>query len=181
MKRHIILFSTFMILAGISVLSCGKKKSSGISPTYSTTAGGNPNPNVPTVTGNATPTNPATENTFIQVGGSGWSNPTCGTTNSLSLKGFNGSIDVTLSFASTIPVGSNTFAVGAAPGAGIVGLSILNAPNQPAGIVWYGKSGSVVVNATASNINANFNGVVCTQASFNFPSVTASGFLSCAQ
>lgn len=167
----------FIFLVGFTILSCNKKKSTGITPTYGST--GNPNPNNPTVTGNTTPTNPATENTSMYIGGSGWSNPSCGTTNSIALKGYNGAIDVTFSFNAAITTG--TYAVGAAAGPSVCAVTILNAPNQPSGITWFGRSGTVVVNTSTAGINASFTGLVCTQSTFNFPTVTASGFIGCTQ
>jgi len=177
MKKQILAFGLFIALSGITLLACQKKKSDGISPTYGTT--GNPNPGNPTVTGNVTPTNPATDNSSIYIGGSGWNNPTCGTTNSIALKGYNGNIDVTLSFNTSIK--SGTYSVGPNAANGVCALTIINAPNQPSGISWIGKTGMVTVNTTTNSINASFTGVVCTQASFNFPTVTASGFLGCNQ
>ena len=177
MKKHLLLFSSILFLGGIVVLSCSKKKSSGISPTYGTTYG-NPNPNN-TVTGNTPTVNLATENSSLPVGGSGWSNPTCGTTSSLALKGNNGVVDVTLSFASTIYAG--TYQVGLTPGANVCGLTVLNAPNQPAGIYWYGKSGTVTIANNGPSISATLSSVVCAQLTFNYPTVVVSGSLSCGQ
>ena len=177
MKKQILLVSGLILVVLAVSFSCNRKKSSGIAPTYGST--GNPNPNNPTVTGNVTAVNPATENTSIFIGGNGWNNPTCGSTNGIALKGYNGTVDVTMTFNSTIT--SGTFVVSPSPGPGACALSILNAPGQPAGIVWQGKSGTVVVNTTTNSTNASFSGVVCTQASFNFPAVTASGFLGCSK
>lgn len=182
MKKQFIRLSGSLLLIGLVIFSCAKKKSDGITPTYGST--GNPYPNNPTVTGTSTLTNPATENTSMNVGGNGWSNPSCGSTNSLTLKGYNGTIDVTLAFTfstSTVPIHSGTYAISSSGGLNTCQLTINNAPNQPAGTVWYGKSGTVVVNTSSTSISASFNGVVCTQASFNFPTVTANGFLGCTQ
>lgn len=175
MKKQILLLSGLSLIVLALNLSCNRKKSSGISPTYGST--GNPNPNVPTVTGNVTPVNPATENTSLFIGGSGWSNPTCGSTNGQALKGFNGNIEVTLTFAASAETGTYTIASATGPKACV--LSIKNAPGQPAGVVWIGKGGTVVVTKTATSTNASFSGIACTQASFSFPSVTASGDLGC--
>jgi hypothetical protein len=160
----------------VTLISCEKKKSEGISPTYGAT--GNPHPGAQTVTGTSTPSNPATENTSIQVGGQGWSNPSCSSTLSLTLKGFSGNTEVTLAFATAIK--SGTYAISTNPsGSSSCAMMIVNAPNQPNGIVWYGKTGSVSVLTTTSSINASFNNVVCTQQNFGFPTVTASGVLGC--
>ena len=177
MKKQLILVTGVFVLISLCIASCGKKKSDGIAPTYGST--GNPNPSNPTVTGNVTPTNPATDNSAVYVGGNGWSNPTCGTTNSIALKAYNGTVDVTLAFSSAIT--SGTYAVGPSPAANVCALTILNPPNQPSGIVWYGRTGNIVVNTTSASINASFSGIVCTQANFNFPTVTANGFIGCAQ
>src|SRR5436190_23518837 len=87
-----------MLFIACLIGACEKKnQDNAISPSYGAT--GNPNPGAQTVTGNTTPTNPATENTALSIGGPGWTNPTCGSTFSITLKGFNGTTDVTLSFA----------------------------------------------------------------------------------
>jgi hypothetical protein len=180
MKNKLITLSFSVFLLIILVLACTKKKSSGISPGYEET--GNPDPVEMTVTGTSTPTNPATQNTSLLVGGSGWSNPTCGTTNSISLKGINGTTDVTLSFSKKITAGpTQTFQVAPTPATGVCALRVVNAPGQPAGIIWIGKSGTVVVNTTTSSINATFTSIQCTQANFNFPVVSVSGTLACSQ
>jgi hypothetical protein len=124
-----------------------------------------------------TATNPAVQNTSLLIGGTGWSNSACSLTNSLTLKGYNGAIEVSLSFFTS--TSSGTYAVSASPGPGVCSLTVLNAPNQPAGVVWYGKNGMVVVSQTAASITATLSNIVCTQQSFNFPAVTASGSLSC--
>lgn len=179
MKRPIQYFVGLVVFISLLITACERKKSSGISPTYGTS--GNPNPSLPTVTGNATLTNPATENTSLPVGGTGWTNPTCPSTNSLNLIGYFGNTNVTLNFASVITTGTYNIGPVASSANSICAMSIVNAPNQPSGVAWYGKSGVVFVNATGSSINASFSNVVCTQASFNFPTVTASGQLGCSQ
>ena len=177
-KTFFILFSG-LFLIGLSLVSCDKKSPSGVGPTYGST--GNPNANNQTTTGTPTYSSPATDNSIMTIGGSepGWSNPSCATTNSLYLKGYNGVIDVTLTFPSLIKAGVYTISQGGEPNT--VALTILNARNQPSGITWYGKSGMVTVATTSSNISATFNGVICTQQSFNYPTVTASGNVSCSQ
>lgn len=177
MKNIILSVSVLTLVIFVGILSCTKKKSEGIKPGYGTT--GNPNPNNPTVTGSTTYTNPATDNSSIGVGGSGWSNPTCGSTSSITLKGYNAGTEVTLSFLGAAK--SQTYAIGTTVSSGICALTIVNAPSQPNGIVWYGKSGTVVVNTTSNSINATFANIVCTQSNFNFPTVTASGVLGCSQ
>lgn len=178
MKKHLITIVGVLLVASIAIFSCKKKNNSGIAPEFGNS--GNPTTGQ-TVTGNTTYTNPASDPSSVQVGGSGWSNPTCGTTNSLTLKAYNGVIDVTLGFSK--PVTTGTYVIAGSPGDGACTLSILNAPNQPSGITWYGKSGSVVVNVSPTSISAVFpsTGVVCTQQSFNFPTVTAYGVVSCSQ
>jgi hypothetical protein len=177
MKR--LLIQTGIVAASLSIVlfSCTKKDSTGISPGYGTT--GNPNPN-PTVTGSTTYTNPATENTDLPIGGAGWSNPSCGTTNSLSLKGVNGNVEVVLSFSPALTTaGSYTFNIATAFSPNSCLMSVLNAPNQPSGVIWYGKSGTAVINVTANSISGQISGGVCTQQTFNFPVVTVNGILSC--
>jgi hypothetical protein len=177
MKKHFVLITGLAVILTI-FLSCEKKgDKNAIKPEYGST--GNPYPNNQTVTGSTTFTNPATVNTVLQIGGGGWSNPTCASTNSATLKAFSGDVDVTLTFASAAT--SNTYNISTTPSSGNCALTILNAPGQPAGTVWVGKTGMVVVYTTSNSINATFTGVVCTQQTFNFPTVTASGFLGCAQ
>jgi hypothetical protein len=177
MKNKIILAISSFLFVGLLILSCDKKDPNGIGPGYGTT--GNPNPNNQTTTGSPTYSNPATENSPITIGGTGWTNPTCGTTNSLNLKGVNGIIDVTLAFPSLIKAG--VYTISQSGEANTCALTILNAPLQPAGIVWVGKSGLVTVTTSSTNIAANFSGIICTQQSFNYPTVTANGNLSCGQ
>jgi hypothetical protein len=175
------LFGLVLLFTSL-LMACEKKEPfNGISPDYKENAGtgGNPNQNNPTVTGTTTLSNPATENTSLIVGGSGWSNPTCPSTNSLALKGINGETQVTLSFAGTIT--SDTFNIASVPGPKMCALSVLNAPNQPAGITWVGKNGKVIVNITNTAINATFSGIQCTQPTFIYPVVSVSGTLSCSQ
>jgi hypothetical protein len=177
MKNKYFLITFLTAIITLVIFSCEKKQSDGIAPTYGTT--GNPHPNEQTVTGSTTYSNPATKNTALIVGGSGWSNPTCGSTKSVTLKGVSNETDVTLSFATAIK--SGTYAIATIPGSQACALTIVNAPDQPAGIIWYGKSGSVAVTTTSSSINAKFTNIVCTQKNFNFPVVSASGTLSCSQ
>jgi hypothetical protein len=58
-------------------------------------------------------------------------------------------------------------------------MTVVNAPNQPAGVVWYGKAGIISVQSTMAAITASFSGVQCVQQSFNFPQVSVSGSMSC--
>jgi hypothetical protein len=175
MKKSFVLLTSLLLVLIVSTVSCEKKKSSGIKPDYSAT--GNPNPDLQTVTGTNTYTNPATQNSSILVGDIGWSNLTCISTNSLILKGEYDKTKVILTFASVATTG--TYAVSSTAGQGSCAMQIINAPSQPEGIVWVAKTGSVVVNTTSVSINAVFKNVICTQASFNFPTVNATGTLSC--
>lgn len=181
MKKQFLIISGFAIIFASLIFSCAKKKDNGaITPTYkedATGTGGNPNVGNQTVTGTATLTNPATQNSSLLVGGSGWSNPTCISTNSITLKGINGGIEVTLNFL--FPPTTGTYAIAASPNAQACSMTVLNAPNQPAGLLWYGKTGSVAVNTTTSAIQASFSGILCTQQNFNFPTVGVSGALGC--
>lgn len=183
MKKYVFTLSAGIVLVSMILLSCEKKKSSdAYTPTYkeeATGTAGNPNVNNVTVTGSVTTTNPATDNTSLFVGGSGWSNPTCGSTGSLTLKGLNGSVDVTINFASIPALGTTTYIVSSSPGFNACAMTVVNAPNQPAGIAWYGKAGTVSVQTTTSSINASFSGVQCVQQSFNFPQVSVSGNIGC--
>ena len=176
-KRSFLILSALAIVMFVG-LACEKKgDKNAIQPDYSAT--GNPNPNNQTVTGAATFSNPAFQNTSIVIGNIGWSNLTCTSTGSTTLKGTSGNTEVTLNFAGAATQG--TYAITTMPATGACAMTIVNAPNQPAGIVWIGKSGSVVVNTSSTSINAFFTNVVCTQQTFNFPTVAASGTLSCSQ
>lgn len=175
MKKTLVLLSTLvMVIIG---LSCEKKPGdkNAIRPEYGST--GNPNPNHQTVTGSTSYSNPATQNTSIEVGTVGWQNLTCASTNSATLKANSGNTQVTISFPGAVSNG--TYMVATSPAPGACAMSIVNAPNQPAGIIWIGRSGTVVVNTTTASINAFFSGIVCTQQTFNFPTVVASGTVSC--
>lgn len=174
---------SLLAVMALCFLACEKKDpKNGISPDYKQNSGtgGNPNQNNPTVTGTSTLTNPATKNTSLLVGGSGWSNPTCPSTASLVLKGINGETEVILSFGSPI-IQSGSYAIGALPSGSICAMTVLNAPEQPAGISWIGKGGMVTVNTNSVSITANFSSIQCTQPSFIYPVVSVSGTVACAQ
>ena len=181
MKKYFLALSSLTLFLSLFLLSCEKKDNSGISPSYKEEqgTGGNPFPNNPTVTGTSTLSNPATQNSSLLVGGTGWSNPTCASTFTTTLQGINGSIVVTLSFFA--PPSTGTLAIAAAPTqTQLCSMSAANVPNQPSGIVWYAQSGLVsVVTSTSGAVSAAFSGIVCTQQTFNFPTVTLSGQLGC--
>jgi hypothetical protein len=125
-----------------------------------------------------TPTNPATQNTSLQVGGSGWLNANCSASSSLSLVSINGQTNVYLNFGSAMTSGTYAISTGTfSPNT--CQLTVTSAPNQPPTITWYGKTGSVIVNATSTGITATINNVICTQTSFNFPVVAVSGTMGC--
>lgn len=176
MKKQFALFGV-VIAAVVISFSCQKKDNSdSISPTYGST--GNPYPNNQTVTGSTSYTNPATNNSSIEVGNIGWTNPTCFTTGSITLRGYKGNTEVVLSFAQPAITGTYNIA-SVASGTTACSMQITNAPDQPAGVNWYGKTGIVIVNVQSTSINAILKDVVCTQSTFNFPTVLVSGFLSC--
>jgi hypothetical protein len=180
MKKNLFTLFGAAILCSLVFLSCQKKSDDSIRPTYKEEngTGGNPFPNNPTVTGTSTVSNPATQNSQLTVGGTGWSNPTCASTFSTSLKGVNGSIEVTLNFFA--PPTTGTYVIAATPTSSqACSMSAVNVPNQPSGIIWYAKNGVVSVNTTSSSINASFSGIQCTQQNFNFPVVALNGVLGC--
>lgn len=182
MMKKLLILPGIALIASILLFSCEKKSSSGIGPGFKeeTGTGGNPNPNAPTVTGTSTNNaNPATQSSFLQVSGPGWNNPNCATTGSVTLKGINGQIEVTLNFLTPPALGTFSFPVSASPTASSCALMIQNAPNQPAGVIWYAKTGVVAVNSTTASISGSFSNIQCTQADFNFPTVTMSGSLTC--
>ncbi|MCX8080428.1 MAG: hypothetical protein N3F09_04230 [Bacteroidia bacterium] len=176
-----IAFTCLLILVSFFFF-CKKKNenSNAIAPTYKSEAtgtGANPNINNSTQTGTVPPTNPATQNSHLQVGGSGWVNPSCASTGSVVIKGINGVTEVTLTFLT--PPTSGTYQVTPTIGPNNVQVTVINAPNQPAGVVWYGKTGLVTVNTTSNSINCNLTSVQCTQQNFNFPVVSVSGVVGC--
>lgn len=177
MKNQLAFIGLAIILT--IAFSCkDKNNKSAISPDYSAT--GNPYPNNQTVTGSTTYTSPATKSSSFLVGDIGWSNPSCLSTASLSLRGVKDNVDVVLTFASPISAGTKTYQISTQPSANACALTVNNAPEQPAGVFWYGKTGTVVVSTTSTSINANLIGVVCTQKEFNFPQVIVTGALGCA-
>ncbi len=181
MKKHFVLIG-FAVILSIGFSCKDKNSKNAITPDYGAT--GNPNPNNQTVTGSTTYTSPATQNTSFLVGDIGWSNPSCISTGSLSLRATKGNTDVLLTFAAPpASTGSSTYAIGALPASGICAVTVINAPDQPAGVVWYGKSGTVVVTTNSTSINASLigSGIVCTQKDFNFPQVVITGGLGCSQ
>jgi len=185
MKKHIYTLTGIVAIASLVLFACKKKQDDTIKPDYKEDATGtasNPQPNNVTVTGTSTVTNPATQNSSIYVGNAGWSNLSCISTNSLSLKSDNGTTQVTLNFVQPPAIGGPfTYQVASSPGIGVVAITITNAPNQPAGTVWYGRSGTISVSSTTSAVNAVITGtgVSCVQSTFNFPQVTLSGLLGC--
>ncbi len=187
MKKYSYIIASVLLIAGVLIYSCKKKDSnacgdgSGIKPGYKsecTGTGGNPNAGNATHTGSVPITNPASKNTSINnIGSSGWLNPSCANSNSLILKGINGATEVTLQFSA--PPVSGNYNVSNVSGPSNVMFTVLNAPEQPSGIMWYGKTGTVAVSTTTNGISASFSGVQCVQANFNFPVVTASGVVGC--
>lgn len=181
MKQKFIIITSILSLALIVFISCQKKDSGAISPGYKENVGTGGNPTTgPTVTGVSTASNPATDNSTINnIGGSGWTNPTCLSTGGKVLIGISGSTKVTLTFY-TAPA-SGTFAIAPSAGPNACSLMVENAPNQPAGVVWYGRSGTVVVSSSTAAVNASFNSIQCVQANFGYPSVTVSGAVGCSK
>lgn len=177
--KNLLAFIGLVLVIGFTLSCKDKNSSNAIKPDYSAT--GNPYPDNQTVTGSTTFTSPATQNTSLLVGDIGWSNPTCSSSQSLSLKGIKDAIQVVLVFNPALNSSSSgTYAI---TSGGLTQntcqLTVLNAPNQPAGVYWYAKSGSVAVTTSTNSINANLINVVCTQKDFNFPQVSVTGVLGC--
>ena len=157
-----------------------------ITPTYkenSTGTGANPNIGNVTVTGSATLTNPATQNSAIQVGGTGWSFDACVVNGNVLRGNLSGtSTEVILTFA-TAPSAGNYSLTNTVPSGNLCRLVVNNSPGQPGGITWYSKSGLVTVTTntttTPTTINASFCNIQCLQQTFLFPVVTACGYLVC--
>lgn len=186
MKNYKSIVFSSLIVVGLIFYACKKKDSktcgdaSAIKPSYKTECtgtGGNPNAGNATHTGSVPITNPASENSSLIAGGGGWLNPSCASTGGLILEGVNGSTKVTLQFSQSPTTGN--YNVSNISGPTNVAVTVLNAPNQPSGIVWYGKTGVVSVTSSTNAINATFSGIQCVQSNFNFPVVTVSGQVGC--
>src|SRR5688572_27475257 len=165
MKKFNIIALTCVTVTALVFFACSKKaQDDAIKPTYkdqATGTGGNPNAGNATQTGSVPITNPASENTSLNCGGSGWQNPSCASSGSLTLQGNSGSVRVTLSF-NTIPV-TGQYNVSSVSGPSNVQVVGENAPGQPSGVNWYGKTGVVSVNSSTASINATFPGIQCVQ------------------
>lgn len=179
-----ILLSSFVVLglaASIIIVSCKDKNNNNITPTYrnqSTGTGANPCLNCVTVTGTSTPQTPATENSSLLTGGSGWSYNACATTPN-TMTGYNGSTQVQILFGGGLNIGTYAFTSGI-PTAGQARMTVYNAPGQPDGITWYSKSGSVTTNTTGTGgYTATYTGIGCVQQNYLFPMVTVTGTLIC--
>lgn len=179
-----ILLSSLVVLAlstTIIVVSCKDKNNNNITPTYrnqSTGTGANPCLNCVTVTGTSTPQTPATENSSLYTGGSGWSYNACSTTPN-AMTGFNGPTQVQIVFGGGLSAGTYAFTSGI-PTAGQARMTVYNAPGQPEGIVWYSKSGTVTTaTTTGGGYTASYSGIGCVQHDYLFPMVTVSGTLIC--
>jgi hypothetical protein len=189
MKKLIFPSLLLLVGAGLFIIASCEKKSinsdqaiAGSYKEHSTGTAANPNIGVVMVTGTSSLTNPATQNSSMQVGGSGWLNPTCASSGSVSgtsgvtlvgnLAGSNTTVKL---FFSNIPT-SGTYNL---TSFGFPRMEVYNASGQPDDITWYSKSGSVTVTTTTANIQATFSNVQCLQKTFLFPVVTVSGQLGC--
>ncbi len=180
-----ILLSSLVVLglsATIIIVSCKDKNNNNITPTYrnqSTGTGANPCLNCVTVTGTSTPQTPATVNSSLYTGGSGWSYNACATTPN-TMTGFNGATQVQILFGGS-GLGIGTYALTSGiPTSGQARMTVNNAPGQPDGIVWYSKSGSVTTNTiVGGGYTATYSNIGCVQQNYLFPMVTVSGALSC--
>lgn len=129
---------------------------------------------------NFTLTNPCTQNSTLQVGTAlpGWTFASC-LTSSLTLTGTNGTTTVLLTFGSPILTG-NYVLTSSIPLPGQVRITVMDAPGQPTGILWYSKNGGTVsVVIGVSTTIAAFTSVQCTQPLFALPIVTVSGDVGC--
>lgn len=182
MKKIFISSIAIIGLTSLILVSCKFKNNNNITPTYrnqSTGTGANPNINVVTVTGTQTLTNPATQNTSLQVGGSmaGWVFEVCSTHPNMFVA-HNGNTTIKIIFNG--PIMSGAFGLtSTTPGAGQAQMVILGAPGQPEEVIWYSKSGSVTVTPFGGGYSATFSNIQCTQMNYIFPVVTVSGSLSC--
>lgn len=175
-----VIFSFLFISFG-----CKKDNDNAITPTYRTAApgmngGANPNINQPYIPPITNTVILATQNSYLTIGSSGWSNPSCVTTNSLYLQSVKGKTEVTLQFSSAPSVGTSTYAVSLAPGPANCTIRVTGDPAQPDGTIWYGFSGSVSVTNNTGAITATIVGpVLCKQLNYLFPVITVTGILGC--
>ncbi|MBP7809486.1 MAG: hypothetical protein KA163_09350 [Bacteroidia bacterium] len=180
-----IFLSSLLVLglgASIIVVSCKEKNNDNITPTYrnqSTGTGANPCLPCVTVTGTTTVSNPATQNSSLLTGGSGWSYNACATSPN-TLTGFNGGTQVQILFGGgPIVIGTYAFTSGI-PTAGQARMTVTSAPGQPSDITWYSKSGSVTTNTTGTGgYTATYSNVGCVQLNYLFPMVSVTGTLIC--
>lgn len=181
MKKLLFPALLFGAVCSVFIISCKEKNNDSITPTYknqATGTGANPNINQITVTGTSTVTNPATQNTALQVTSAGWVFDGCATSPN-TLTGRNGNTTVQLTFGGG-SVATGTYALTPnIPVGGQARMIVTNAPGQPDGIAWYSKSGFVSVTTSTAGTQATFNNIQCLQYSFLFPVVTVSGNLTC--
>lgn len=180
MKKLNIIFLIAVLSMGVAMITCKKSKDDSIAPGYrdEVGGGGNPDPNSVTTTGTSTITNPATSNSTLNVGGTGWSFAACGAGTSLSASF--GSTQVIINFFSPPSTGSYNLQSGTPTSNSVAQMIVYNAPGQPSGVVWYSASGMIsVTTSTAGNVTATFNNIPCTQMQFPFPVVTVSGAMTC--
>jgi hypothetical protein len=184
MKKYLFLFSGLIAINCLILMACKKKQDDTITPTYKSEASGtasNPQPNNVTVTGQTPTNNVPTNYTTIDISAAGWSNPSCVTTNSLYLQALNGGTKVTVTFATPPTIGTYTYNVASIPGQLACSVQVENAPEQPEGVLWVGRSGKIKVITNLNSVSAAIiENVVCYQSSgFNFPTVTVKGSLGC--
>ena len=188
MNKYKSIFFLPLIIVGLTLLTfCNKKqdlpvtdsKTTVPSSTATPSATLNPLANSTEVT-DFTLTNPCTQSSTLQVGTTlpGWTFAGC-LTSSLTLTGTDGTSTVILTFGSVILTGSYTLTSGV-PLPGQVRMTVIDAPGQPTGILWYSKNGGTVsVVVGASTTVAAFTSVQCTQPLFPLPIVTVSGDVGC--
>ncbi len=124
--------------------------------------------------------NPCTTNSTLQVSTTftNWTFSNC-VLGGLTLTGTDGTSTVILTFATIITSGTYVTTSGV-PLPGEVRITVLNAPLQPTGILWYSKSGgSVSVTVGASTTIAAFVNIPCTQALYPLPIVYVNGDVGC--
>lgn len=181
MKKISIIYLIAVVAGGLMLVMCSKSKDDSIAPGYVDEVGhgGNPNPNSVTTTGTSTITNPATANSTLNVGGSGWSFAACnagGTT----LVAYNGATTVQINFFQPPTDGTYNLQSGTPSSSSSAQMIVYNPQSQPSGVVWYSASGMLSVTTTsAGNVTATFNNVSCTQQQFPYPVVTVSGVMTC--
>jgi len=178
-----IIYISLPVVLCVSFACKDKTNGNAITPTYkenSNGTGANPNIGNVTVTGKTEMSDPATENSSLQVGGSGWSYEACVNGGKTLIANLDGTTTkVQLNFSS-VPLSGTYTAVMGTPGALQCQMIVKDAPGQPRDIFWYSKTGSVIVTNSGGTISVSYCNVQCLQLNYLFPVLTVCGYQVCA-